>query len=151
MILAWVVVVAFRWMVLHQNLSLKDPIMVLNSMIRLGDRLRQVQYDPFIKSLLDVVRNPNMSLSSTLSRSNKVEKYIRKKIYKPIVFKVLCWGDINPIFWLRCHYCGISLVNFPFKDPTLLQLFFLTLVTQKSRTFKVWYFVRKIQHIPSKD
>jgi len=41
------------------------------------------------------VRNPSVSLSSTLIRNEKVEHYIRIKTHKPIVLRFWVESDIS--------------------------------------------------------
>jgi len=39
----------------------------------------------------EMVKNPSVSLSLTLTRNEKVEHYIKIKTHKPITLKVLGW------------------------------------------------------------
>ena len=43
----------------------------------------------------NIVRNPSMSLSPTLTRNEKVEHYIRIKTYKPIALRFWVESGVN--------------------------------------------------------
>jgi len=47
---------------------------------------------------LPVVRYPNVSLSPTLSRNEKVEQHIRKKIHKPNVLRFWVEGGVISLY-----------------------------------------------------
>jgi len=52
------------------------------------------------------VRYPSMSLSSTLSRNEKVEQHIRKKTHKPNALRFCVEGGVIPLYvGLLSHSC----------------------------------------------
>ena len=54
----------------------------------------------------EIVRNPSMSLSPTLTRNEKVENYIRIKTHKPIALR----------FWVESGVSGVVLHS---KTPSV--------------------------------
>jgi len=58
------------------------------------------------KTTFVVVRNPNVSLSSTLTRNEKVEYYIKIKTHKPIALRFWVESSVNAL----CGWAHVSLV-----------------------------------------
>ena len=57
----------------------------------------------------DLVRYPNVSLSPTLSRNEKVEQRIRKKTHKSNVLRFWVEGGVIPLYvWPCSHSCEIN-------------------------------------------
>ena len=62
----------------------------------------------------DIVRNPSVSLSPTLTRNEKVEHYIRIKTHKPIALRFWVESGVSVL----CGWAQISLVLYlPVKPP----------------------------------
>ena len=62
----------------------------------------------------EIVKNQNVSLSSTLTRIEKVEHYRRIKTHKPIALRFWVESGVNAL----CGWAQISLVLFsPVKPP----------------------------------
>jgi len=66
----------------------------------------------------EIVRNPSVSLSSTLTRNEKVEHYIKIKTHKPIALRfwvesgvsVLCgWAQVSLVLYLSSD--TLSFIN----------------------------------------
>jgi len=45
----------------------------------------------------EIVRNPNVSLSPTLNKNEKVKQYIRKKTYKPTILRFWVKSDVKTL------------------------------------------------------
>jgi len=62
----------------------------------------------------EIVRYPSVSLSPTLSRSEKVEQHIIKKTHKPNALRFWVEGGVIPLYmvWLISHSC-LSPQGFP--------------------------------------
>jgi len=66
---------------------------------------------------VEIVRNPNVSLSPTLARNEKVEHYIRIKTHKSIVLRYRLRVVSMPyVVELRTYWCCISPVK-PLYNP----------------------------------
>jgi len=64
----------------------------------------------------EIVRNPSVSLSPTLTRNEKVAHYIRIKTHKPIALRFWVESDVNSL----CGWAQISLVLYlPSETPSL--------------------------------
>ena len=62
----------------------------------------------------EIVRNPSVSLSPTLTRIEKVEHYIRIKAHKPITLRFWVESGVSALY----GWAQISLVLFsPVKPP----------------------------------
>jgi len=64
-----------------------------------------------------IVRYPNVSLSPTLSRNEKVEQHIRKKTHKPNVLRFWVEGGVISL-------CVLAFVLFLFVSPMFSPLDF---------------------------
>ena len=64
----------------------------------------------------EIVRNPSVRLSPTLTRNEKVEHHIRIKTHKPIALRFWVESGVNAyVVGLRSHWCLFS----PMKPPPL--------------------------------
>jgi len=64
----------------------------------------------------EIVRNPSVSLSPTLTRNEKVEHHIRIKAHKPITLRFWVESGVSAFYGLT----QVSLVfNLPSETPSL--------------------------------
>ena len=61
----------------------------------------------------EIVRYSSVSLSPTLGRNEKVERYIRKKTHKPNALRFWVEGGVIPLYvvWLISHSCLLPKVS----------------------------------------
>jgi len=54
----------------------------------------------------EIIKNPSVSLSPTLTRIEKIEHYIRIKTHKPIALRFLVYSGVSVL----CGWAQVSLV-----------------------------------------
>jgi len=68
----------------------------------------------------EIVKYPSVSLSPTLSRNEKVEQHIRKKIRKPNALRFWVEGSVIPLYVGSCLILVRSPRFCPFGSPNTL-------------------------------